>query len=161
LLITRPGSAAFQPASLLALGAGLAFALMSVSSRWLGPTGPTFRLVFYFNLGTAVVYSVIAGFDWRPLSEQQILLIIVTSALALFGHLSVTRAFVIAPVGAVAPLEYTALVWAALFGYLWFGTVPGIHVMIGSVVIVISGLYLVHRERKARKQGESEPPQAA
>ncbi|MCP5366610.1 MAG: DMT family transporter [Hyphomicrobiales bacterium] len=154
LWVTRPGTAAFQPAALLALGAGLCFALMSVSSRWLGGTEPTFRLVFYFNLGTALVYSVMAPFVWQPLSAGELAAIGLVAALALFGHLAVTRAFVIAPVGAVAPMEYTSLVWAALFGYLGFGTLPGVHVIVGSAVIVASGLFLVHRERVARRRGK-------
>ncbi|MCB2102935.1 MAG: DMT family transporter [Rhodobacterales bacterium] len=149
LIVTRPGTAAFQPAALLALGAGAAYAALTLSTRWLGPTESTYRLVFWFNAGTALTMTAVLPLFWQPMTLAQLAGVAGVAGLSLVGHLLLTRAFIVAPVGVVGPIEYTALVYAALFGFLLFGTVPDIWVVVGAAVIVSSGLYLVHRERRA------------
>jgi drug/metabolite transporter (DMT)-like permease len=72
-----------------------------------------------------------------------------TAAMGVFtlgGHLGVTAAFQRAPASVVAPFEYTALVWATIFGFLFFGDFPGPMVWMGVAVIVGAGLYTLRRE---------------
>jgi drug/metabolite transporter (DMT)-like permease len=54
----------------------------------------------------------------------------------------------------VAPFRYTALVWALALGYLVFGEVPGVAMIVGASLIVLSGLYALYRERAV---GEGKP----
>ena len=68
------------------------------------------------------------------------------AALALIGHVGITRAFQLAPVSVVAPFEYTALVWATLLGLVVFAELPESSVWVGVAIIVGAGLYTVRRE---------------
>ena len=51
----------------------------------------------------------------------------------------------------MAPFKYTTMVWAVLFGYLFFGELPDTWTIAGAAVVVLAGLYILHREtRKMR-----------
>jgi drug/metabolite transporter (DMT)-like permease len=62
-----------------------------------------------------------------------------------------TRALHLAPASAVAPFFYLSLVWASILGFAIWGDVPTISLVIGSVVVVASGLFLLWRESNARQ----------
>lgn len=65
------------------------------------------------------------------------------------GLLCVSYAFQSAPSASIiAPYHYTQIIWGALLGYYLFNEVPGTPLMIGAVLIVIAGLYLIHSETR-------------
>jgi drug/metabolite transporter (DMT)-like permease len=147
LVVTRPGSGAFQTASLLALASSLGYSILVLSGRWLSKTESTLTLVFYFNLVTTVLTTVMLPLVWRPMALVDMLIIVVMSALALAGHMLLTGAFRLAPIGVIAPFEYSALVWSVLIGFLVWGDVPGPVAALGIGIILASGLYIANRER--------------
>lgn len=84
------------------------------------------------------------------------------AALALFGavnaaaHLLFARGFALAPVAALAPYEYTPLLWGGLLGLLIWGDVPGWTTLAGAAVVIAAGLYNLHRERARRRRERAE-----
>jgi drug/metabolite transporter (DMT)-like permease len=62
-----------------------------------------------------------------------------------------TGAFVTAPVGVVAPFEYTVMLFAIVSGYLIWGDVPDSYVWTGAAIILMSGIYLIQREARAHR----------
>jgi drug/metabolite transporter (DMT)-like permease len=151
LIVTRPGTGTFQVASLLVVGSSLAYACMVLLGRWLGRTEPIFRIVFYNNLGAAVLGSLALPFVWTAMPLADVLVLFTMAVLALGGHFCLTNAFVLAPVPVVAPFEYSALVWATLIGFVVWGDVPELPVVLGGAVIVASGLYVLHRETRGAR----------
>ncbi len=160
VIAARPGGAVFQTATMYAIGAGASYALMMLATRWLGPSEGVFKQVFYYNLGLAVIGSAALPllFVAMPVRDSGILLAM--AGLAAGGQYCLTRAFNLAPVGLLAPFEYTSLVWAALLGYLFWGDIPENAVWTGAGIIVGSGLYLVHRETLAARAGKKAARQA-
>jgi len=69
------------------------------------------------------------------------------------GQYLITEAFRLAPAALVAPYEYTAMVWAVGIDWVVWQTLPGARTLIGSAIVVGAGLYLLHRERRARSNG--------
>ena len=63
------------------------------------------------------------------------------------AHLMITRALKLAPASTLAPLHYTLLLWAVIFGWLFFNDVPDRQILVGSVVIVLAGLFIFHRQK--------------
>jgi drug/metabolite transporter (DMT)-like permease len=61
-----------------------------------------------------------------------------------------TRALHLAPASAVAPFFYLSLVWASILGFAIWGEVPTVSLMVGSAVVIASGLFLLWRETNAR-----------
>jgi len=148
IIALRPGTDVFNPAAVYALLAGLSFAGINLTARWLRDTENTLQLIFYLMMGmtalsTAIlptVYVPVAPIDWAIFGAMGVFTII--------GYIFTTRAFMVAPTGLVAPFEYTVLIWAVAFGFLIWGDVPDAYVWTGAAVIVASGIYLVHRESR-------------
>jgi drug/metabolite transporter (DMT)-like permease len=133
--------------------ASLSYALLMIATRWLSDTESATALIFYQNVGVTLLAALVMPFVWQPVPVTDWGLIGLVAALALFGQIFITKAFVIAPVGAVAPFEYSALVWAAVLGYVFFGDIPQKQVWLGAGLIVVAGLYTVHREARAQRAG--------
>ena len=146
VIALRPGTGIFDTSAIFALLAGLSFAGINLTARWLRDTENTLQLIFYLMMGMTALSTImlpgswvmVAPFDWSIFGAMGVFTIL--------GYICMTRAFMVAPTGLVAPFEYTVLVWAVTFGYLVWGDVPDAFVWTGAAVIVASGIYLVHRE---------------
>lgn len=88
-------------------------------------------------------------------------------ALAAFGlangvaHFLFARAFAVAPVSALAPYEYTTLLWGGVLGFLIWGHVPAWATLAGAAVVIAAGLYNLHRERVRRREDRRRAAAAA
>ncbi|NQV46643.1 MAG: DMT family transporter [Rhodospirillaceae bacterium] len=158
MVAMRPGSEIFNVQALYALGSGVSYALLMIATRWLGPGEGILRLVFYYNFGMAIFASLFLPAVFKPMPVDHMAMIGLMAALAVSGHLCMTRALTVASIGVLAPFEYSALVWAALLGFLFFGHMPDANVFIGAGIIVACGLYMVHRERLAARRRRLEQP---
>ena len=68
-------------------------------------------------------------------------------AVAIGCFICITKALALAPASLLAPFHYMSIVWAVILGWAIFGDVPGLNVLLGSLVIVGSGLAVLYRER--------------
>ena len=72
-------------------------------------------------------------------------------ALGLAGQFSILKGFRIAPAAFIGPMQYSQIVWAILFGYLFFDETIDKWVVIGSAITIISGVAIILRERAVSK----------
>ncbi len=150
LLIVRPTGEGLRQGALLVVVSSFCYSLMMVMTRWIarrsGGRETTFAFVAYvFLVQTAV--GVLGGLSqWRPMAALDLALSAGVGVFALGGHFAITAAFQRAPASVVAPFEYTALVWATLFGFFIYGDFPETSVWVGVAVIVGAGLYTIRRE---------------
>jgi len=157
VVAANPSGDFFQSGAVLAMLSSLSYALFMLITRWMGPGEGAFKQVLYFHAWVGVVASAFVYADFKPMTAGDLGLVVLVSVIAVSGQLCLTRGFSIAPVGVVAPFEYSAMVWASLMGYWLWGDIPGNATIIGAGVIVASGLYLLHREtRLKRPQGALE-----
>lgn len=147
VIVMQPSGGTFQTGTLYAIGGCLAYSLVMIMTRWMSATESPVQMVFYFNLGTAVIGTCALPFIWKPMAMEHILILVAMAGVAMLGHILMTTAFSKAPIGAIVPFEYTALVWSTLFGFVVWGDFPANHVWLGAAIIVISGIYMLHRER--------------
>lgn len=77
--------------------------------------------------------------------------IVTIAVLAVSGHYLMTLAFSKAQISLLAPIEYTALIWAILFDYLIWKVAPQAATLFGAMIIIASGLYVMHRERRNKQ----------
>lgn len=128
---------------LAALGsAGAMVAIRQISDTERGAT-----IVFYFTLAGAVlgfVGTTLVG--WKMPDVQTLWLLVLAGLIGGVGQLLLTEAVRAAPVGVVAPFDYTQLVWAALLGLVFWGELPHPLTLIGAVIVAASGVYILHRE---------------
>lgn len=147
LIMLRPTSGLFGWPSLIALGGSLCYALMMIQSRQLRGT-PDRVLVFWQTVGALVAGLVVAPGEWVQPSLFDTMLLAMLGVVAMLAHVSIARSLKLAPAATVAPIQYTLLVWAILFGWLVFGDAPRPSMLIGAVTIIGAGLALYHATRR-------------
>lgn len=132
---------------LLVLAGSTAYATLFVSGRYLTATESVASLVLSYNLCVGVISLVLMPWFWQPLSAMHYTLILILALLAVSGQYLSTLAFSVAQASLIAPFEYTAVLWALGFDMLVWQTLPSMATTVGALIIIGSGLYLVHRER--------------
>jgi drug/metabolite transporter (DMT)-like permease len=157
LIMVRPSPAEFGPGHLnlvgvaFALGGAVSAAGAMVAIRQIAGTerGPT--IVFYFTLAGALMGLIGCLFHWVTPDPSTLALLILGGLIGGVGQLLLTEAIRIAPVGVVAPFDYTQLVWATGIGFLVWGETPKPATVLGAAVVAASGLYILHRELVRRR----------
>jgi S-adenosylmethionine uptake transporter len=149
LIILRPGFDGFEPALLLAVLAAVLFAFRQIISRYLSGSDKTETTIAYTALVAVLVLVIPLPFIWQtPVSGFHIFLMAVMAILAGLGELLVIKALEVALAVVVSPVHYTILIWGSLYGYFVFGDFPDYWTWGGAVIIILSGLYTLYRERK-------------
>jgi drug/metabolite transporter (DMT)-like permease len=147
LIVIQP-STTMHWAVLLPLAAAVGFAIFQIVTRQLTGTETTFTTLFYTSAGGALMSALLMIFVWIPLDLRQTAILFGIGALGVGAHICFFRAFVYAQASFLAPFNYVKLIWVIAFGFLLFGDVPAQHVLLGSAVIIASGLYVFMRERR-------------
>lgn len=152
IITLEPSSAMFTMPALISIIGTAAFAFMMLSGRSLRNT-PDKTLVLFQTAGAGLAGLAFAPFDWTPLTSiTEILLLGLLGIVAMSAHMLVNRALKISDAATVAPLQYTLLLWAVVFGYLFFDEVPRVTMVIGASLIVGSGLFIFFREQQLKKR---------
>jgi len=125
----------------------LSYAVLFIAGRWLSKTETVISLVFFFNLSLAVFATGLASSQWIPLQTSDYAPLLLFTLLAMVGHICITQAFSRADAALIAPLEYTALIWAVLWGYVIWGDVPSTRVWLGSGIIIGCALFVLYRQQ--------------
>ncbi|MGH8130093.1 MAG: DMT family transporter [Steroidobacteraceae bacterium] len=149
-VMLRPSVSGFASlAGLAALGSALAYALVVVMVRILSATETTASMVFWYLLLLAIGAGALAAPAWVAIAATDWPWILAVGLAGWAGQYLITDAFRLAPASAIAPYEYTALVWGAGIDWLVWRTLPGARMLVGSAIVVTAGLYLLHRQRLA------------
>ena len=158
LIAIRPGTEAMQPASLLALLAAFINALVMMSARWIDARDGFWTMTVWMTLLSGILCAPTLAADWSGLDREAGLLLALMAVSGTLGIALITQAFRMGEAGAVAPFDYTALIWASLIGWAVWGTVPGWPVYLGAAVIAAGGIALVLLD--ARGEGKGSRPDA-
>lgn len=130
----------------LGMGGALCTAGAMVAIRQISDTerGPT--IVFYFTLAGVALGAVGSLFHWVTPDPRTLALLIFAGVIGGVGQMLLTEALRNAPLGVIAPFDYTQLVWAALLGLVVWGELPHPLTLVGAVIVAGSGVYILHRE---------------
>ncbi|RAI03694.1 EamA family transporter [Acuticoccus sediminis] len=139
--------------ALLALIAAVFMAMASVFVRQLARTEATSTIVLYFLLaGTGMTLLTLP--TWVVPSWLDLLGLVAIGVSGGVGQLLLTQAYQHAEASLIAPFEYTSIIWVVLFGYVIFGEVPSIYVVVGAAIVISSGIFVIFRERQLGLQRE-------
>lgn len=150
VIALRPSTASLSWPSLFALLGSLSFAVTLILSRKLRATNDT-TLVTWQTLGALAVGGALAIADWRAPSAIDWSAMLLLGVVSCAAHLMITRALKLAPASMLAPLQYTLLLWAVVFGIVFFNDIPDTQILVGSAVIVFAGLFIFHRQKVVDK----------
>jgi drug/metabolite transporter (DMT)-like permease len=161
VIILRPGGGLFTMVALLPLSIALTYAIYQIVTRMLARSADPLNTLFYAALFGAVVMSLVVPFDWVMPNLVQWGKLVLAGFLGGVGHYAIIRAYERAEVSLVAPFAYTELIWATLFGFVVFGNLPDRWTFAGAGIIALSGIYVVHREHRAKQQATGTSPVTA
>ncbi len=154
VMMVKPGTAAFDPVSLVAVTAALLGGFIAIVIKKLSRTETTTTIVMWFAVGGTIISFVPMLLVWSAPTLAQWGLLFLVGVLGVAGQTSLTRAFSTGETSFVTPFDYMRLVLAALIGLLIFREIPDTWAIIGAVVIVSSGYYVARRELgTGRKRG--------
>ncbi len=153
LLIVQPGIGIFSVGALLAIGGAVFAALAMISIRHLGERERGFTIVLYFALACTVTSAITLPFGATWPTPVDFGLLIAIGLLGGTAQLLVTRAYQMAPVSVLAPLEYTAILWAIALGVIFWGEIPSAIALVGACGIVAANLLVVFGDGSSRGVG--------
>jgi drug/metabolite transporter (DMT)-like permease len=138
----------------LALGSAVGAAGAMVAIRQIAATEKGATIVFYFTAAGTILGAAGSAFHWVTPDPLTLGLLILGGLIGGVGQLLLTEALRVAPVGVVAPFDYSQLIWATGIGFLVWGELPRLATVIGALVVAASGVYILHREiRRFRSTG--------
>jgi len=146
LVMLRPGIGVFQWAGLVVIGSVVFYALLMITTRAYKATEHTAALMLYPQLGMSLTGIIFVPFFWVTPTPGDLGLFALAGMFGSVGIMCLTHAFRLGPAAVISPFEYSALIWAALIGYLVWGELPGVYTLAGAVIVISSGLYIIYRE---------------
>lgn len=158
LVIARPDADLPLLGSLVGLGAGVMVALISIQVRDLTRTDEPLSIVFWFAALSTPVLALGLPFVASAHTPQQWLLLGAVGLLGCAGQLLLTASLRFGQVANVIVMDYTALIWATLYGWAIWGDVPRAATWLGAPLILAAGLVIVWREHwlgRAEKLGRT------
>ena len=150
IIVLRPGTAPLGIGHLAALSAACTGALTSVLVRKIGNDERSIVLMLYPSVLIFFAMGLLMPAYYLPMPVGHLGLSAVMSILGIAGGLLIIAAYRTAPAIIVAPMQYSQLLWAVLYGELFFNERIDIYTGIGSAIIIASGLYIVLREGTPR-----------
>ena len=147
IIALQPSSASLSLGSLVAIAGSMFFALVLIVTRQLRGTSNVVMVSTQF-VGSVSLGLVGSLWYWTPMSPTDLLLLAILGVVGLTAFVLMNLSLKLSPASVVVPFQYTMIVWAVIFGYIFFGDAPQLHTILGAAVIIASGLFIFLREQR-------------
>jgi drug/metabolite transporter (DMT)-like permease len=151
LIVTHPGTGTFQIGALFALGNAVLYGSVTAGVRSMTRTESAETLTLYQLALLTAFFALFMPWTWIWPSPSDSVWILFNGTSNAIGQYWWTRALLLAPASAVAPFYYLSLIWASIMGFLIWGEMPTVSLVIGSGIVAGSGLFLFWRETRVRR----------
>ena len=152
LIVTNPGTNSLTLGALFALTNAVMYGTVTVAVRGMTRTESANTLVIWQLAVLAFFHSFLLLFGWRSPNAIDAAMLFGTGFTNAIGQWFWTKALQLAPAPAVTPFYYLMLVWALMFGFFIWGDVPSASLLIGSAIVVATGLFLFLREARLQRR---------
>jgi len=146
LVVLQPGTTTLSLAHLAAIGAASCTALVSVVTRKIGSREHSVTLIIYPLLANVLVSGIATAFVYVPIPGDVLLRLCGIGLLSVLGQSLMIQAYRISEAQFIAPMQYSQMLWALLYGVFIFQETVDRIVLMGAAVIVFSGLLFIWRE---------------
>ncbi len=159
LIMIRPGTATFEPVSLVALAGAVMAGTIAIIVKKMAPTEKPDTIVMWFAIGGTLIAAIPAITVWVWPTPEQWGWLIAIGVTGIAGQSALMRGFSTGETSFVTPFDYSRLVFATIFGIALFAEWPDLWKVVGALVIVGSGFYIARREmalkEKPKTQGDT------
>lgn len=161
LIVMKPGSGVFHHGGgLLALSAAFCYALAMISLRKLRSTENAEVTTFYFTIIATFLTALLLPLGWKTPDLHGFLLLAFIGLISGVGQFALTTGYGFAEASVISPFTYTSIIWASIFGATLWGDKMTVSTLIGTVIVICSGLYILHREHLRHAAIEISAPSA-
>ncbi|TNF87284.1 MAG: DMT family transporter [Gammaproteobacteria bacterium] len=182
LIILSPSGEFNSLAVVFAFIAAITYASQTILTRFLGdhdhPLSIAFNAILIFTVASGILSLLLLsgliavtsdhpslaffGREWVMPTDIDFVLMLLIGGIAAVGFYCLSKAYCSSEASAIAPFEFTYILWAVVFGYLFWNEVPGPTTIVGISILVSSSLYIWYRERRIeRSETALVPVQAA
>lgn len=148
-IILRPDASSFDSRAMIVLVTSLFWATTGILIKSLSATESPLRMVFYMNLFMLLLTTPFGLFHWAAPSLHTWAVLVVIAICSLIMHISMVRAYALAPLVTLMPFDFTRLVSTALFAYLLFGETSDLATWLGAAIIITSAAFMARRDIRA------------
>lgn len=152
LIVTDPGTNSLTLGALFALTNAVMYGTVTVAVRGMTRTESANTLVIWQLAVLAFFHSFLLFFGWQWPTPMDGVMLFGTGFTNAVGQWFWTKSLHLAPAPAVTPFYYLMLVWAVMFGFIIWGEVPSVSLIVGSAIVVSTGLFLFLREARLQRQ---------
>ena len=150
MIIIRPGSGVLSLYALLPVGAAVCYTGFALATRFVGSGENVWTSLFYGAALGGVIFSMIIPFYWQTPDTIAILLMITVGVISTLPHFLLIHSLTLAEASVVAPFGYVGLLFATIWGMIFFDAYPDAYTYLGAAIIVTAGVYIWHRENRKR-----------
>lgn len=138
--------------TIVAVSNGIFSAMTTLLVRGLSATESSTTIVMWQSTLMTAITGLALPFVWVTPSGTEWLLLIGIGLFGGIGQVMLTEAYASAQVSSIGPYSYSSMLWSIALGWLIWGDVPGTTTVMGAVLIIAAGLYILHRELIRRRQ---------
>ena len=106
------------------------------------------QIAFVTSLAVTILFGFYMLFHFVPVTLKELIFIVFSAILLSFGYIFAVATIKIATISTTSTFRYTVIVWGIMYGYVFFNEVPSLNMIIGSSIVVASGLFIIHRQKK-------------
>lgn len=151
LVIVQPGMESFRLTAFVPMVAAMLFAYLCVMAKQMISTEHTLTLLFYFGLGTSIFAGIFLPFFWTTPTLHELSFLVLLGIGANLIQVCLFCAYSSTDASALAPFRYTEFLFAGTFGFLFFGQIPDLSIILGAGIIGVSAFYISYMETKKEK----------
>ncbi len=156
IIALRPTTASWSVPALIALAGSVCFSFLLLVTRHLRGTSDT--VLVTGQTVTALIFGIaLAPLHWVTPTFTDTALLALLGVVAMIAHVCVNRSLKLAPASVVVPYQYSMIVWGIVFGFIVFGDVPEIAMLVGATIIICAGIYIFIREQARAVKTEPMP----
>ena len=149
LIIIRPGGDGFDQWSIMAVGSVVCVVVRDLATRRLSRAVPSVTVAVCAAVSVTIMgLAGSLGQGWVAMDGYGAFTIIAAASALIVGYMFVVMVMRVGEISFVAPFRYVSLLVAISLGWLVFDTFPDFYTLIGSAIVVASGIFTFMRERK-------------
>lgn len=150
--VAKPDQGLLNWISIVGISSSLLASMAFVTVRALTQTEPPERIVFYFCFIGSLLSVIPMFWVWRPYHLHELFFLIAAGVLANVSQIFMSHAYRLAPAGQIAPVNYVAIIFAGIWGFLLWNEVPDLYSVIGFGIIILAIFLcspLIQRSKKS------------
>lgn len=143
--------------ALMVLAAALLWAVAMILMRTISKTESALTQIFVINLVYIVVMGLVAVWNWQAMSWTDLGFVVAAGIVGGLGQFVLVEAARQVPASVLGTVEYSALFWSFVLGYIFWGEQPAVFVYAGALLVMAAGLMLASSERRGRAAALNTP----